>query len=93
MPIPLLGAFLSASIGALARKAMVAIGLGTITYTGLQAAFDSVQANIISNYGTMSGASMQLANLAGVGDTLGIILGAMSARVGMAVVSKIASML
>ncbi len=93
MPLPLLGAFLSASIGALVRKAFVAIGLGTITYTGLQAAFNAVQAQIISNYGAMSGASMQIADLAGVGQSIGIILGALSARVGMAVLSKIGKVL
>lgn len=93
MPFPLLGAFLSSSIGALARKAMVAIGLGTVTYTGLQAAFTYAQNQIISNYGQMAGASLQLADLAGVGQTIGIILGAMGARVGMAALSKIASVL
>lgn len=93
MPLPLLGAFLSASVGALVRKALISIGLGTITYTGLQAAFNFVQAQVIANYGAMSGASMQLADLAGVGQTIGIILGAMSARVGMAVLSKIGKVL
>lgn len=93
MALPLLGAFLSASVGALARKVLVALGLGTITYTGLQAAFNAVQAQIISNYGAMTGASMQLADLAGVGQSIGIILGAMTARVGMAALSKIGRVL
>lgn len=93
MPLPLLGAFLSTSIGALVRKAMVAIGLGTITYAGLQAAFNSVQANVIANYGQLNGASLQIADLAGVGQAIGIILGALAARVGIAVISKFGKVL
>jgi len=93
MALPLLGAFLSASIGALAKKVLIALGLGTITYAGLQAAFNAAQAQVISNYGQMPAAAMQLADLAGVGQTIGILLGAMSARVGLAVLSKIGKVL
>lgn len=88
MALPLLGAFLAAAAGPLLKKAMLAIGLGTITYAGLQAAFNAAQTQVISHYGQMSGASLQLADLAGVGQTIGIILGALAARVGIAVVSK-----
>lgn len=85
---PLLGAWLATSIGGLVKRAAVAIGFGTVTYTGLQAAFNLAQAQVVSNYGQLSGASMMLADLAGVGQTIGIILGALSARVGIAVISK-----
>lgn len=88
-----LAAFLASSIGSLAKRALFALGLGTITYAGLQSAFNTAQAQIISNYGQLSGASMQLADLAGVGQVLGIILGALTARVGIAVVSKIGRVL
>lgn len=93
MALPLLGAFLSASIGALAKKALIALGLGTITYAGLQAAFNAAQTQVITNYGQMPAAALQLADLAGVGQTIGILLGAMSARVGLAALSKIGKVL
>lgn len=93
MALPLLGAFLALSVGALVKRALLALGLGIITYSGLQAAFDTVQAQVISNYGQMSGASLQLADLAGVGQTIGILLGALAARVGIAVVSRIGRVL
>lgn len=93
MPLPLLGAFLSASAGALVKKALVAIGLGTITYTGLQAAFDAAQAQVITHYGQLPAAALQLADLAGVGQVIGILLGAMAARVGMAMLSHIGKIL
>lgn len=90
---PLLGAFLATSIGSLAKRALVALGLGTITYTGLQAAFNAAQTQVINNYGQMTGASLQLTDLAGVGQVIGIILGALAARVGIALLSKIGRVL
>lgn len=93
MALPLLGAFLSASIGSLVKKALVAIGLGTVTYAGLQAAFNAAQAQIVANYGAMPAAALQLADLAGVGSTIGIVLGALAARVGMVALSHIGRVL
>jgi len=93
MAAPLLAAFLAGSVGALVKKALVAIGLGTVTYAGLQTAFGAVQAQIIANYGAMSGASVQIADLAGVGQAIGILLGALAARVGMAALSHIGRVL
>lgn len=93
MAFPLLGAFLSASVGNLVKKGLVALGLGTITYTGLQAAFDSAQAQIISNYGAMSGGTMAIVDLAGGGQVIGILLGALAGRIGMIALSKIGKVL
>lgn len=93
MAFPLLGAFLALSIGAFVKRALIAIGFGTITYVGLQAVYDQVQQNIIGNYGLMAGASMQLADLAGVGQTLGILLGALAGRIALIAVSKLGSIL
>lgn len=97
MPLPVvavtIGAFLASAIGPLVKKALIAIGIGTITYTGLQAAFDAAQAQVISHYGQMSGSALSLADLAGVGQTIGILLGALAARVGIAVISKLGRVL
>ncbi|OGS94419.1 MAG: hypothetical protein A3H31_01620 [Gallionellales bacterium RIFCSPLOWO2_02_FULL_57_47] len=89
----LFGAFLAASIGPIVTRVLLALGLGTVTYVGLQAAFDSARNLVISNYGQMHGAAMQLADLAGVGQTIGILLGAMAARIGMVALSKIGRVL
>lgn len=89
----LFGAFLAMSIGPLVKRALVAIGVGTITYTGLQAAFSAAQASVIVAYGAMGAGSLQLANLAGVAQVLGIILGAMGGRIAIIAVNKIGSVL
>lgn len=88
-----LSAFLSASIGNLTKKALVALGLGTITYTGLQQAFDAAQSQVISNYGAMSGGTLAIVDLAGGGQVIGILLGAVSARIGMMALSHIGKVL
>lgn len=93
MALPLLGAFLSTAIGALAKKALVALGLGTLTYVGLDVAFNAAKAQVISSFGATSADSLALINLAGVGQAIGIILGALSARVGLAALSRIGRVL
>lgn len=89
----LIGLFLATSIGALVKRALVAIGFGTITYAGLQTAFDGVKTAVINNYGSMVGASLQLSDLAGVGTVLGILLGALAGRIALVAVNKIGSVL
>lgn len=85
---PVVASFLASAAGPLVKKALIAIGLGTVTYAGLQAAFDAAQAQVISHYGQLNGAALQLTDLAGVGQVIGILLGALAARVGIAVISK-----
>jgi hypothetical protein len=85
--------FFSASIGPLLKRALVAIGIGTITYTGMDVAFGAARDLVISNYGAMGAATAGLVSLAGVGQAFGIILGALSARVGLTIMSKLGSVL
>jgi len=87
------GAFLAGAVGPLAKKILLALGIGTLTYTGLQAAFNAAQTQIINNYGLMAGGTLSIVDLAGVGQAIGILLGAMTARVGMIVVAKYTKLL
>ncbi len=71
----------------------MAIGIGSVTYVGLDAAFDSAKNLVVSNYGQMPGNVADLVSLAGVGQAIGIILGALAARVGMAALSHLGKVL
>lgn len=96
MPLPIvatIGAFLARAAGPIAKRVLVAIGIGTVTYQGLDVAFEAVKQNIISNYGQMSGNVADLVNLAGVGQAIGIILGALAARVALAAMSHLGKVL
>ena len=93
MALPLLIPALAVAFPFIVKKVLIALSIGTLTYVGLQAAFDSMQANVISNYGSISGTALQLANLAGVNASIGILLGALAARISMFVVTKYSSIL
>lgn len=85
--------FLASAVGPLAKKILLALGIGTVTYTGLQAAFDAASAQVAANYGAMTGGTLAIVDLAGGGQAIGIILGALTARIGMIVLSRFAKVL
>jgi hypothetical protein len=70
-----------AAIGPLVIKALIAIGIGTVTFTGVTVALDSLINMAVTNWAGVMAAVVQLASLAGVPECMGIICGAMSARV------------
>ncbi|MDD2943636.1 MAG: DUF2523 domain-containing protein [bacterium] len=88
-----IAAFLATSIGPLVKRALVAIGVGTVTYAGLDVAFAAARDLIVSNYGQMSGSVADLVSLAGVGQAIGIVLGALAARVGLVALTSLGRVL
>lgn len=85
--------FFASSIGPMVKRALVAIGLGVITYSGLDVAFGAARDMVVSNYGAMAATTAGLVSLAGVGQAIGIILGALAARVGLVALSHIGRVL
>jgi len=85
--------WLVVAIGPLAKKLLVALGIGTITYTGFDAAFGALRDQVISNYGSMPANVAGIISLTGLGQALGIILGAMAGRVGLVALSHFAKVL
>lgn len=73
--------WLAALLPSLVGRVLAALGFGVVTVTGFNIAWDSLKSLILTNFGGMSADIMGLANLAGVGEGLGIILGAITARV------------
>jgi len=69
--------------GPLVLRALTVLGIGTVTFTGVTASLQSLIDLGISNYAGMGGDVLALCGLAGVPQALGIICGAMTARVGM----------
>lgn len=87
-------AFIVSIIGPLVRKVLVALGVGFVTYQGLDLALDAAKSQVISAWGSMGGDVANLVSLAGFGQAFGIILGAIAARAALVLVtrmSKIAS--
>lgn len=76
-----LAAWIASLVPSLVAKILAALGMGVLTVTGFTVAWNSVKALIISNFSAMPASIMGLASLAGVGEALGIIFGAITARV------------
>lgn len=83
-----LGAYLDSISLPLVQKVLVGLGIGVVTYTGLQAAFNQAQTLIIANYNSVPAQIAALFYLAGFNYAFGLVLSAMSMRVAMTVVKK-----
>lgn len=86
------GAFLLGMVTPIVRRVLVALGLGMVTYGGLTLIADQVIAAVKSNYEAMAGAPLQILNMLGAGQAIGIILSAIVARAAFAAVGRIAAM-
>jgi hypothetical protein len=86
------GAFLIALAGPVARRVLLSLGLGVISYAGLALVAAEVKDYVIASYGGLSGSVLDLLNLIGFGQATGVILGAIIARAAFAAVSRIGVM-
>lgn len=78
-----MGAFLLSVAGPIALRVLFALGIGTLTFTGVDAAFAALVASVQSNFGGLPADVLKLASLAGIHQCLGLLLGAFNARVGL----------
>lgn len=72
---------LQTAAGPIVKKALSALGIGVVSYAALITAMEGVKNSLTSIYGSITADIAGLLGLAGFGDAIGIILGAMMARV------------
>ena len=77
----------------LVKRVLIALGIGVITYAGIDTAFSLVTSQIQSNLGGITGDLANLIALSGTYESIGIILAAISARLSFAAVSKMGRVL
>lgn len=87
--MPNLFAFLLAAAWPIAKKVLVMLGIGMITYSTITPLVNSVIAAAQSNFGQMTGAALQLCSLGGIPQVMGIISGALVARVSFIAAGKL----
>lgn len=75
-----LGAWLVAMVGPLAARLLTVLGFQVVTITGLTASISALKTVFLTHLGAVPAAGLQLALLGGVGEGLGIIFGAIAAR-------------
>src|SRR5690554_1237886 len=73
--------FVMALIGPLVGYVIKALGIGLVTYVGLDLVFDQVESFILSQYAGMPVAIVQVLNLLGIHSGIKIILSTLSACV------------
>lgn len=76
-------AFLAAAVGPLAVRALVAIGFASVSFAGVSTAFAGLVTYAQSAWGGLPADVLMLASLAQVPAALGLIFGAMTARLGI----------
>lgn len=70
-------------VGPMALRVLTVLGIGTVTFTGVAASVQGLIDVAVVNYSGLSADVLALAGIAGVPQALGIICGALTARVGM----------
>lgn len=82
-----LGAFFSAAAAPIAKKVLQGLGIGMVTYAGVDVVFSGLKAYVVSSWSGMTPEILGLLSLAGVGTGVNMMLAAMAARVAMLSVS------
>jgi len=83
-----LGAFLESAVGPLAIRVLTSLGIGVISYAGLSVGVTAALTYLQTQYAGIPSAAASLANLAGLGQCLGIITAAITFRVAFQVQRK-----
>ncbi|URF08061.1 DUF2523 family protein [Cupriavidus campinensis] len=83
-----LAGFLMALIGPLARQALIALGIGLITYVGLDAAVSGALAAAKSSLGQMPASVAAILARGGIFTAMSIIAGGITARMSMMVLKR-----
>jgi len=73
--------FLLAMVQPLIARILVTVGFSLVTFTGMTVLFDTLTAQAVSAWGGLPATILQLAGLAGIGEALSIITGAIATRI------------
>jgi len=84
-----LGGLLAGAAGPLAKRVLQSLGLGMVTFAGLDIVFSQLRDLVITNWNNIPADVLAIASLGGYGDAVGIILGAIGARISYASLSHI----
>lgn len=77
MPI---GTWLLAMMGPLTARILLTLGFSVVSIVGMDAIISGIKSQLISAMGAVPQAGLNLALLAGAGEALGIIFGAITTR-------------
>lgn len=79
----LFGAFLGAIAGPVAKRALLAIGVGVVSYAAVSTVVGQAIASARDAWGLLAGDTLALMQLAGLNTAASILAGAVTARVAL----------
>ncbi len=88
MPVTFLSALLDLT-GSVVARAMITLGLGVVTITGLDAVLSLVVNQMQASFSGLPAAVASIVFMSGLPQGLAVILSALSARIGLMQLSKI----
>lgn len=80
---------LTALAGPIAKKVLLSIGVGAVTYVGLQAAASTAISSAQSAFGGLAGPAAQILAMGGIFTAMSIIAGGIMAGVTMVAVKRL----
>ena len=84
----LLGTFLLSITGSIAARVMTALGIGVVSYVGLNMVAGDLISNVAISYAGLDSRVMAIADLAGASTALSIITSGITTRVSMMAIKK-----
>lgn len=88
-----LGAFLVAMCTPMVARVLFALGMGSISYSGLSILVNQLINNVINNFAGIGGSSLQILNLCGFGAAISIIASGLITKASLMAISKIGSLM
>lgn len=77
------GVYLASISAPIAKRVLIGLGVGVVSYVGLSVVFDEILLNAQGNWAVIPSAVANMLTLAGVPDSIGIIFGALATRLTM----------
>lgn len=84
-----LAQFLDTYLGSFARNVLSSLGIGVISYAGIKTVFDELVALAQAQFSNMATDALSVVQLAGVGEAIGIIVGAITFKLTMTTMSSL----
>ncbi len=84
-----LAKFFDSNLGSFAKKVLAGLGIGVISYTAVTAGFNTAVSFAQSHYNNLAVDIISLANLGGIGEAMGLIVGAITFRLTVTTMSKL----
>jgi hypothetical protein len=84
-----LASFLMSIAGSLAARVLISLGFGVFSYAAMDTLASTVKNNVTTNYNQLDGVALNLLNLAGGGEAVGILLAALVTRASLAAFKRL----